>query len=179
MGSFEDITGKKGPLQLVVLFGGLRCLGTVPQLSRYANGSTKRYFISVLHICQENGVDINERVVQAAFKHDNSHLLPLLVDVQWYRLSRSGNLHVQALLSSLDWDHRYGVCEIVLQSLAEKETGALIRAFVQSFRKQPFVAFSDLIFLCTPAKANPQILRDAASIGVRAAFITDKFITME
>ncbi len=31
---------------------------------------------------------------------------------------------------------------------------------------------ADLIFLCTPAKANPQILRDAASIGVRAAFIT-------
>ncbi len=31
---------------------------------------------------------------------------------------------------------------------------------------------ADLVFLCTPAKANPQILRDAASIGVRAAFIT-------
>lgn len=31
---------------------------------------------------------------------------------------------------------------------------------------------ADLIFLCTPAKANPQILRDAASIGVKAAFIT-------
>ncbi|HEY1117663.1 MAG TPA: acetate--CoA ligase family protein, partial [Acidimicrobiales bacterium] len=31
---------------------------------------------------------------------------------------------------------------------------------------------ADLIFLCTPAAANPQILRDAASIGVRAAFIT-------
>ena len=31
---------------------------------------------------------------------------------------------------------------------------------------------ADLIFLCTPAKANPQILRDAAAIGVRAAFIT-------
>jgi len=31
---------------------------------------------------------------------------------------------------------------------------------------------ADLVFLCTPAKANPQILRDAAAIGVRAAFIT-------
>jgi acetyltransferase len=31
---------------------------------------------------------------------------------------------------------------------------------------------ADLIFLCTPAAANPQILRDAASIGVKAAFIT-------
>ena len=31
---------------------------------------------------------------------------------------------------------------------------------------------ADLIFLCTPAGANPQILRDAASIGVKAAFIT-------
>ena len=31
---------------------------------------------------------------------------------------------------------------------------------------------SDLIFLCTPAKANPQILREAAAIGIRAAFIT-------
>lgn len=31
---------------------------------------------------------------------------------------------------------------------------------------------ADLIFLCTPAKANPQILRDAAAIGVKAAFIT-------
>jgi len=31
---------------------------------------------------------------------------------------------------------------------------------------------ADLIFLCTPAQANPQILRDAAAIGVRAAFIT-------
>jgi acyl-CoA synthetase (NDP forming) len=31
---------------------------------------------------------------------------------------------------------------------------------------------ADLIFLCTPASANPQILRDAASIGVKAAFIT-------
>lgn len=31
---------------------------------------------------------------------------------------------------------------------------------------------ADLVFLCTPAKANPQILRDAASIGVKAAFIT-------
>lgn len=31
---------------------------------------------------------------------------------------------------------------------------------------------ADLIFLCTPAAANPQILRDAAAIGVRAAFIT-------
>jgi acyl-CoA synthetase (NDP forming) len=31
---------------------------------------------------------------------------------------------------------------------------------------------ADLIFLCTPAAANPQILRDAASIGVQAAFIT-------
>ncbi|HEU5081782.1 MAG TPA: acetate--CoA ligase family protein [Acidimicrobiales bacterium] len=31
---------------------------------------------------------------------------------------------------------------------------------------------ADLIFLCTPAAANPQILRDAATIGVRAAFIT-------
>ena len=66
MGSFEDITGKKGPLQLVVLFGGLRCLGTVPQLSRYANGSTKRYFVSVLHICRENGVDINLGLLFAA-----------------------------------------------------------------------------------------------------------------
>lgn len=31
---------------------------------------------------------------------------------------------------------------------------------------------ADLIFLCTPAAANPQILRDASSIGVKAAFIT-------
>jgi len=31
---------------------------------------------------------------------------------------------------------------------------------------------ADLIFLCTPAAANPQILRDAAAIGVKAAFIT-------
>lgn len=31
---------------------------------------------------------------------------------------------------------------------------------------------ADLIFLCTPAAANPQILRDAAAIGVTAAFIT-------
>jgi acetyl-CoA synthetase (ADP-forming) len=31
---------------------------------------------------------------------------------------------------------------------------------------------ADLVFLCTPAKANPQILRDAAAIGVKAAFIT-------
>lgn len=31
---------------------------------------------------------------------------------------------------------------------------------------------ADLIFLCTPANANPQILREAAAIGVRAAFIT-------
>lgn len=31
---------------------------------------------------------------------------------------------------------------------------------------------ADLIFLCTPAQANPQILRDAAAIGVKAAFIT-------
>ncbi len=31
---------------------------------------------------------------------------------------------------------------------------------------------ADLVFLCTPAKANPQILRDAALIGVTAAFIT-------
>ena len=62
---FEDIT-EQGPLQLVVLFGGLRCLGTVPQLSRYANGSTKRYFVSVLHICRENGVDINPGLLSAA-----------------------------------------------------------------------------------------------------------------
>ena len=65
MGSFEDITGKD-QLQLVVLFGGLRCLGTVPQLSRYANGSTRRYFVSVLHICRENGVDINPGLLSAA-----------------------------------------------------------------------------------------------------------------
>ena len=31
---------------------------------------------------------------------------------------------------------------------------------------------ADLVFLCTPAKANPQILREAAAIGVKAAFIT-------
>jgi acyl-CoA synthetase (NDP forming) len=31
---------------------------------------------------------------------------------------------------------------------------------------------ADLVFLCTPASANPQILRDAAAIGVRAAFVT-------
>ncbi len=31
---------------------------------------------------------------------------------------------------------------------------------------------ADLVFLCTPAKANPEILRQAAAKGVRAAFIT-------
>ena len=29
MGGFEDLTEKKGPLQLVVLYGGLRCAGTL------------------------------------------------------------------------------------------------------------------------------------------------------
>ena len=65
MGSFEDIT-EQGPLPFVVLFGGLRCLGTVPQLSRFANGSTKRCLVSVLRICRENGVDINPGVLSAA-----------------------------------------------------------------------------------------------------------------
>ena len=63
--SFEDIIGS-GQLQLVVLFGGLRCLGTVPQLSRYASVSTKRDFVSVLRICRENGVDINSGLFSAA-----------------------------------------------------------------------------------------------------------------
>ncbi|MGK2929030.1 MAG: CoA-binding protein [Acidimicrobiales bacterium] len=31
---------------------------------------------------------------------------------------------------------------------------------------------ADLVFLCTPAAANPQILREAAANGVQAAFIT-------
>ena len=35
-------------------------------MSRYANGSTKRYFLPVLHICRENGVDINLGLLFAA-----------------------------------------------------------------------------------------------------------------
>ena len=31
---------------------------------------------------------------------------------------------------------------------------------------------ADLVFVCTPAAANPQLLRDCASRGIRAAFIT-------
>ncbi|MGY6499579.1 MAG: acetate--CoA ligase family protein [Acidimicrobiales bacterium] len=31
---------------------------------------------------------------------------------------------------------------------------------------------ADLVFVCTPAAANPQLLRDCASKGIRAAFIT-------
>src|SRR6187551_1066020 len=30
----------------------------------------------------------------------------------------------------------------------------------------------DLVFVCTPAVANPQLLRDCATRGVRAAFVT-------
>ena len=31
---------------------------------------------------------------------------------------------------------------------------------------------ADLVFVCTPASANPDLLRDCAAIGVRAAFLT-------
>ena len=86
--SFEDIIGN-GQLQLVVLFGGLRCLGTVPQLSRYANGSTKRYFVSVLHICRENGVDINPGLFSAAREGHEAVVSALLAagarTVDWRR----------------------------------------------------------------------------------------------
>ena len=70
MGGFEDLTEKKGPLQLVVLYGGLRCAGTVAHLSRDTNVSIKRYFVPVLHFCQENGVDINTPLFIAA---ENGH----------------------------------------------------------------------------------------------------------
>ena len=99
MGSFEDIAGKKGPLQLVVLFGGLRCLGTVPQLSRYANGSTKRYFVSVLHIWPENGVDINPGLLSAASEGHEAVVSALLAagaDNNAARQDRATPLYIAA-----------------------------------------------------------------------------------
>ena len=128
-----------------LLEGGARTLVR----HRLAIAAAERGDRGVMSVLLQNGIDVDERVVAAAVKNDNAHLLPLLVSVQWYRLSRSGNLHAQALLSSLDWEDRYGVCDILLQNVAEKETGPFIRAFVQSFRKQPFAAFSDIVFLCT------------------------------
>ena len=63
MGSLVDLTAKKGQLQLVVLFGGLRCAGTVALLSRCANSSIKRYLVPVLETCRENGVDIDRTLL--------------------------------------------------------------------------------------------------------------------
>ena len=66
MGGLQDLTGKMGPIQFVVLYGGLYSTCPLAQLCRCANSSIKKRFIPLLKNCNDNGVDINPALIIAS-----------------------------------------------------------------------------------------------------------------
>ena len=99
----------------------------------------------VMEVLLQFGGTVDEQVVGEAVTLGNSHLLPLLINAQWYQMASTGQLHFQALLDSLDFESRFGVREEFLRIVSEKPARALTLAFIQSFRMQPFEAFSDAV----------------------------------